>query len=150
MSVPAGLVIRMRAFVSRPFNFFQILGEFFIVKIENRGLINEIECLIDRVRRVEVIGVMEPVKVDSPPFPCLQDPFRLTHRMGAAWSAEIVLTDPQIRKASKIVPRGNQGDSGASIRMRERLVIAAGWLCKWFFRQEESLVCQADMSPITR
>jgi hypothetical protein len=29
-------------------------------------------------------------------------------------------------------------------------VIAAGWLCKWFFRQEESLACQADTLPITK
>lgn len=78
----------------------------------------------------------------------------------------------QILHGSATMQRGNQDDSGAAIRMRElrrardagrawpdrsyepgvgaihrgprRLVLAAGWLCKWFFRQEESLACQAD------
>ena len=39
---------------------------------------------------------------------------------------------------------------GAIHRGPRRLVIAAVWLCKWFFHREESLACQADTLQITR
>ncbi|MEY9801713.1 hypothetical protein [Bradyrhizobium elkanii] len=49
------------------------------------------------------------------------------------------------------IPKASGGLRPArSTRDPRRLVIAAGWLCKWFFRQEESLACQADTLPITR
>jgi len=60
-----------------------------------------------------------------------------------------------MRELAELVTQGaaershELGDGTIHIGLR-RLVIAAGWLCKWFLCQEESLASPADTLPITR
>jgi hypothetical protein len=57
-------------------------GEASVVQVENRILVDEVEGLVGRMIRIGISGVVEPVKMDTPPGPSLQNPLALSDRNG--------------------------------------------------------------------